>query len=127
MRGCFAAFTRGRILAGRLLVVSGCRALRIHSLKMAVEGHGTSYHLGLSSFHLGPGMGPSLVNVQLEGGVAYLRATAGDYHPPQIWMRCSGMESDCNCAAPNLRHECQCMVRQRHPSACSSDSNAAAR
>ena len=76
---------------------------------------------------MGPSMGPSLVNVQLEGSVAYMQAIAGDFHLPQISMRCGGMESDCSCAAPNLRHECQRMVRQRHLSACSKDANAAAR
>ena len=96
VRGRLTAFACVCFPADRLLAVSGCRALRIHSPKMAVDGHRTSYHPGLSSFHFRPGMGPPLVNVQLEGGVAYMRAMAGVFHLPQIWIRCSGMDGDCS-------------------------------
>ena len=47
--GRFAAFTRGQFPAGRLLVVSGCRALRIHSLKMAATAPRTILACRLST------------------------------------------------------------------------------
>ena len=56
-------------------------AVRTHSLKTAVDGQGTSYHPGWLLCHLGPGMGPPLTNVQFWGGVVYILATGGDFHP----------------------------------------------
>ena len=75
---------------GSLLAGCTSRAYHIHSENMAVVGHWTSYRVGPSSFQFGAGIGPSLLNAQVGGGVAYMQATIGELQPPQIWMRCMG-------------------------------------
>ena len=82
VRGLFGACEREPSQEDLPLVGPAGNAVRTHSLKTAVEGQGTSYHPGWLLCHFGPGMGPPLTNVQLEGGVVYIVATAGDFHPP---------------------------------------------